>query len=240
MFDPDSASRLIFLLGTGSVGASVGSFLNVCVYRIPAGLTVTAPRRSFCPHCRHQVAAHDNIPVLSWLWLRGRCRFCRSPISIWYFLVELLCGLGAAFAFAKGGLAEAGSFLLFFSLLCVALRTRHSKYQPGALLLMWLVCAVSLVLLQRQITIMTTPATILTSIAAGLLISTRWVNFRGTDWKQKLVVICATLGCGGLISLILAAVFLLTSRLGKRSRHLIGLNDALLLAGVCVGPLMRF
>ena len=158
MFDPDSASRLILLLGTGSVGASIGSFLNVCVYRIPVGLTVTEPRRSFCPHCRHQVAAHDNIPVLSWLWLRGRCRFCKSPISIWYFLVELLCGLGAAFAFAKGGLAQAGSFLLFFSLLCVALRTRHSKYQPGTLLLIWLVCAVSLVLLQRQITIMTTPS----------------------------------------------------------------------------------
>jgi hypothetical protein len=154
--------------------------------------------------------------------------------------VELLCGLGAALAFAKGGLAEAGSFLLFFSLLCVALRTRHSKYQPGTLLLMWLACAVSLVLLQRQITIMTTPATILMSAAAGLLISSRWINFGGTGWKQKVVVICATLGCGGLISLILAAVFLLTSRLGKWSRHLIGLNDALLLAGVCVGPLMRF
>jgi hypothetical protein len=156
--------------------------------------------------------------------------FAGRPISIWYFLVELLCGLGAALAFAKGGLAEAGSFLLLFSLLCFALRTRHSKYQPGTLLLMWLACAVSLVLLQRQITIMSTPATILMSAAAGLLISSRWINFGGTGWKQKVVVICATLGCGGLISLILAAVFLLTSRLGKWSRHLIGLNDALLLA----------
>src|SRR5258708_9874224 len=155
MFDPDSVSRLILLLGTGSVGASIGSFLNVCVYRIPVGLTVTEPRRSFCPHCRHQVAAHDNIPVLSWLWLRGRCRFCKSPISIWYFLVELLCGLGAAFAFAKGGLAQAGSFLLFFSLLCVAFRTRHSKYQPRPLLLIWLGCAVCLVLLLGHITLLT-------------------------------------------------------------------------------------
>jgi leader peptidase (prepilin peptidase)/N-methyltransferase len=141
MFDPDSACNLIFLLGTGSVGASIGSFLNVCVYRIPVGLTVTEPRRSFCPHCRHQVAARDNIPVLSWLWLRGRCRFCKSPISIWYFLVELLCGLGAALAYAKGGIVEAGGFLLLFSLLCVALRTRHSRYQPGTLLLMGLACA---------------------------------------------------------------------------------------------------
>jgi hypothetical protein len=154
--------------------------------------------------------------------------------------VELLCGLGAAFAFAKGGLAEAGSFLLLFSLLCVALRTRHSKYHPGTLLLMWLVCAVSLVLLQRQITIMTTPATILTSVGAGLLISSRWANFGGTDWKQKLVVICATLGCGGFISLILAAVFLLAKSVGGLSKRFIGLSDALLLAGVCVETLMRF
>jgi len=238
MFDPDSASRLIFLLGTGSVGASIGSFLNICVYRIPVGLTVTEPRRSFCPHCRHQIAAHDNIPVLSWLWLRGRCRFCRSPISIWYFLVELLCGLGAALAYAKGGIAEAGSFLLLFSLLCVALRTRHSKYQPGTLLLMGLVCAVSLVLLQRQITLMPSPISILMSIAAGLLIASRWTNFGGTDWKQKLVVICATLGCGGLISLILAAVFLLTTRFGKWSTRFAGFADALLLAGVCIGSVL--
>jgi len=240
MLDPDSVSRLILLLGTGSIGASIGSFLNVCVYRIPVGLTVTEPRRSFCPHCRHQVAALDNIPVLSWLWLRGRCRFCKSPISIWYFLVELLCGVGAALAYLEGGIAEAGSFLLLFSLLCVALRTRHSKYQPGSLLLMWLVCSVSLVLLQRQITIMTTPATILTSVGAGLLISSRWTNFGGTDRKQKLVVICATLACGGLISLILAAVFLFSSRLDNWTKRLSEFNDALLLAGVCFGSLIRF
>jgi len=240
VFDPDSVSRLILLLGTASIGASVGSFLNVCVYRIPVGLTVTEPRRSFCPHCRHQVAAHDNIPVLSWLWLRGRCRFCKSPISIWYFLVELLCGLGAALAYFKGGIAEAGSFLLLFSLLCVALRTRHSGYQPGAILLMGLACTISLMLLQRQITLMPSPITILMSIAAGLLIASRWTNFGGTDWKQKLVVICATLGCGGLISLILATVFLLTSRFGKWSTRLAELADALLLAGVCAAPLLRF
>src|SRR5258708_14055721 len=82
MFDPDSACNLIFLLGTGSVGASIGSFLNVCVYRIPVGFTVTEPRPSFCPHCRHQVSAHVNIPVLSLLWRSGRARFSTSPLSL--------------------------------------------------------------------------------------------------------------------------------------------------------------
>src|SRR5260221_13218871 len=99
MFDPDSVSRLILLLGTGSVGASIGSFLNVCVYRIPVGFTVTEPRRSFCPHCRHQLAAHDNTPGLSLLWLRGRRRVCESPVSIWYLLAELFFGLGARLAY---------------------------------------------------------------------------------------------------------------------------------------------
>jgi prepilin signal peptidase PulO-like enzyme (type II secretory pathway) len=240
MLNPDSVSRLILLAGTGAIGASIGSFLNVCVYRIPIGLTVTEPRRSFCPSCHHQVEARDNIPVMSWLWLRGQCRYCRAPISIWYFLVELLCGVGAVLAYLKGGIPEAGSFLLLFSLLCIALRTKHSKYQPGALLLIWLACAVSLVLLQRQITMMTSPATILTSAAAGLLISSRWINSSGTSWKQKLVIICATLGCGGLISSILAAVFLLTKSFDGWSKRFNGLNDALLLAGVCVGPLMMF
>lgn len=240
MLDPDYFSRLILMLAAGAIGASIGSFLNVCVYRIPIGLTVTQPRRSFCPSCDHQVEARDNIPVLSWLWLRGKCRYCKSPISVWYFLVELLCGLGAALAFARGGIAAAGSFLLLFSLLCLALRIRHSKYRPGTVLLMGLVCAVSLVLLQRQITLVTTPATILFSVVAGLLIASRWTNFGGTDWKQKMVVICATLGCGGLISVILAAIFLLNSRLDSWTKRLSGLNDALLLAGVCVGSLMRF
>src|ERR1700756_2206654 len=117
MLGPDSVSRLILILGAAAIGASVGSFLNVCIYRIPIGLTVNQPPRSFCPACGHMVEARDNIPVLSWLWLRGRCRYCKSRISIWYFLVELLRGLGAALAYFKGGIAEAGSFLLVFSLL---------------------------------------------------------------------------------------------------------------------------
>jgi prepilin signal peptidase PulO-like enzyme (type II secretory pathway) len=240
MFDRDSLSRLILLLGTGAIGASVGSFLNVCVYRIPIGLTVTEPRRSFCPSCHHQVEARDNIPLLSWLWLRGKCRYCKSPISVWYFLVELFSGVGTALAFAKGGFAAAGSFVLLFSLLCIALRTRHSGYQLGTLFLMVLICAVSLVLLERRMTLLTTPITILTSMLGGLLIASHWKAFAETNWRQTVVIICAALVCGGLISLILAAVILLSDRFSDWSKRFAGLDDALLLAGVCAGPLMRF
>ncbi len=69
------------------VGGCVGSFLNVVVYRLPAGMNVSWPG-SHCPQCKHPIRAYDNIPVLAWLWLRGRCRDCREPISFRYPLVE--------------------------------------------------------------------------------------------------------------------------------------------------------
>lgn len=70
-----------------AVGACVGSFLNVVVYRLPAGLSVVSPP-SRCPNCEKKLAAYDNVPVLGWLWLRGKCRYCKNPISIQYPLVE--------------------------------------------------------------------------------------------------------------------------------------------------------
>ena len=74
----------------GLFGAVIGSFLNVCIVRWgaePKQSVVRPPSR--CPHCGKRLAWHDNIPVLSWLLLRGRCRGCREPISIQYPLVEL-------------------------------------------------------------------------------------------------------------------------------------------------------
>ena len=79
----------------GVVGLFVGSFLNVVIYRTPRGLSVASPR-SFCPVCERQLSWWENVPVVSWIALRGRCRTCRQPISIRYPLVEL--ATGAAFA----------------------------------------------------------------------------------------------------------------------------------------------
>ena len=75
------------------LGAVVGSFLNVCIYRMPLDLSVNEPRRSFCPACKQQLKWHQNIPLLSWLFLRGRCANCGSRIAFRYFAVELLTGL---------------------------------------------------------------------------------------------------------------------------------------------------
>ena len=75
-----------------AVGAAIGSFLNVCIGRWPEGLSVVKPR-SRCPKCGHQIKASENIPILSWLMLRGKCSNCHERISIQYPIVELLVGL---------------------------------------------------------------------------------------------------------------------------------------------------
>ncbi len=81
------------LLATGifGLGLAFGSFLNVCIYRLPRGLSVVRPG-SACPHCGKFIRFYDNIPVLSWLFLRGRCRACSARISPRYLVVELLTG----------------------------------------------------------------------------------------------------------------------------------------------------
>jgi leader peptidase (prepilin peptidase) / N-methyltransferase len=73
-------------------GLLVGSFLNVLIARLPEGESLVHPG-SRCPHCGHPVRPYDNVPVLSWLWLRGRCRDCGQPISARYPLVEALTGV---------------------------------------------------------------------------------------------------------------------------------------------------
>ncbi len=74
------------------LGLAFGSFLNVCVYRLPRDLSVVRPG-SACPNCKKPIRFYDNIPVLGWLFLRGRCRDCKAPISPRYLVVELLTGL---------------------------------------------------------------------------------------------------------------------------------------------------
>ena len=72
------------------IGATVGSFLNVCIYRLPLNLSIKQPRRSFCPHCKTPIPWYQNIPLASWLLLRGRCAHCSAPIRFRYFGVELI------------------------------------------------------------------------------------------------------------------------------------------------------
>jgi len=79
--------KWFWLLFLAAYGGCVGSFLNVVIYRLPEGKGLVTPRSS-CPKCGHPLAWYDNVPVLGWLWLRGKCRYCKAPISIQYPLVE--------------------------------------------------------------------------------------------------------------------------------------------------------
>lgn len=104
------------------LGAVIGSFLNVCIYRIPRGESVIFPP-SHCPHCLRQLGPLDLIPIFSWLFLRGKCRYCAGTITARYPFVELLTALlfaQAAYmaptgvAFTEGALAAACLVVIFF------------------------------------------------------------------------------------------------------------------------------
>ncbi len=110
----------IFYGSVLAFGLVVGSFLNVVIHRVPLGLSIVSPR-SRCPGCETQIAAWDNIPILSYVILRGACRHCHTPISLRYPLVELLTGLlFVAMAWRFGPTLEALIFMGFCSALVVA------------------------------------------------------------------------------------------------------------------------
>jgi leader peptidase (prepilin peptidase)/N-methyltransferase len=94
-----------------SFGLCVGSFLNVCIYRIPASKSIVHPR-SMCPQCGHPIRAYDNIPLLSYLWLKAKCRDCGAPVSLRYPVVEFLGGLFAVASFLKFGLST-GALIVY-------------------------------------------------------------------------------------------------------------------------------
>ena len=84
--------KVIILVWSIFLGFTIGSFLNVCIYRLPKGISIVFPG-SLCTKCKNSIAWYDNIPILSYLILRGKCRKCENKISIRYVLVELFSGL---------------------------------------------------------------------------------------------------------------------------------------------------
>ena len=135
---------IMWVLIAGVLGLLVGSFLNVVILRLPARLDAQwrqeahevlgletrssealppgiVRESSHCPHSKHPLAAYDNIPLFSWLWLRGRCRYCHAPISIQYPLVELLTAVLSAVLVWKCGLTWTAVTGLFLTWSLVAL-----------------------------------------------------------------------------------------------------------------------
>lgn len=148
----------VFAFSCGFLGLMVGSFLNVVIHRLPKmmerdwhsqcaelrgedvpesePLSLAKPR-SRCPNCGHAITALENIPVISWLVLRGRCSGCRAPISARYPIVEALTGLLTAFAAAHfgPGWAAAGAILLIWSLIALTFIDVDTQLLPDAITL---------------------------------------------------------------------------------------------------------
>src|SRR5215468_9708092 len=103
-------------------GCMVGSFLNVVIHRLPLGQSIVSPP-SHCPHCKYSIPWYLNVPLVTWLSLRGKCKNCGAPISIRYFLVEFLTGvtfLGCWLAFGQSSAWVALVYSVFLAGLIVA------------------------------------------------------------------------------------------------------------------------
>ncbi|HEV8121901.1 MAG TPA: prepilin peptidase, partial [Candidatus Polarisedimenticolia bacterium] len=136
---------LLFQALAFGVGACIGSFLNVCIHRLPRGLSIVTPR-SACPGCGRPIAWYDNIPILSWLLLRGRCRGCRMPIAARYPIVEA----ATALLFLALAMARGFSFAFFeaaaFGAAIVALILIDAEHQllPDAITLPMIAAGIAL------------------------------------------------------------------------------------------------
>jgi prepilin signal peptidase PulO-like enzyme (type II secretory pathway) len=234
---PDFAQQMLMTATAGMLGASVGSFVNVCIYRWPRGLSVCAPKRSFCPCCKEPIRALDNIPVLSWLLLGGRCRRCRSAIPVSYFLIELFSGLGAGLAYARYGWVAAICFMIQFGLLCTLLRSTsdRSAVRPGSVSLLAL-ATLSLLAAQGGYRVMAYP---LQTLVLGIIIG-GWISMqRRTGWLVCLVCICAGFAAGPVgIALSVLALGAFCLWLPKSARFPSYVDLALLFA-VCLEPVWR-
>jgi leader peptidase (prepilin peptidase)/N-methyltransferase len=131
-------------------GLVIGSFLNVVVYRLPRHESLATPG-SHCPSCNSPVKPYDNVPVLSWLWLRGHCRNCAHPISLRYPAVELLTGLLAVtVVIAKNSTTEVAlGLVLAVALVPVALIDLENRIIPNVILAPAAVAAVAIGALTR-------------------------------------------------------------------------------------------
>ncbi len=118
--DAPAAYELLFRVFAFVLGAAIGSFLNVCIYRLPLDLSINQPRRSFCPACKTPIPWHQNLPLLSWLFLRGKCARCGSKIAFRYFLVELLTALLFLAVWVAFPWPVALAYWVFVALLLVA------------------------------------------------------------------------------------------------------------------------
>lgn len=183
--------------------ACLGSFFNVCIWRMPRHESIAWPG-SHCPGCGHPLGLFDNIPVLSWLFLRGRCRYCRKPITPRYLVVELLTAfLFTALVWWHGPTPLALAYVVFSGMLVIGTFIDIEHY-----------------ILPDRIT--------LGALAAGLLASALWPALHGaSSWRDGLLASAAGAALGGGLLLLVGFVGKLALR-----KDAMGLGDVKLLAAI--------
>ncbi len=194
-----------------AVGAAVGSFLNVCIVRLPRKLSLVKPG-SHCPHCQSPIRFYDNIPLLSYLVLRGKCRNCKARISARYFLVEGLSGLMALALFKTFGLSpEFLVYFIFFSALLVIIFIDLDTWTiPDVITLPGVVAGVAASFLLPHLNLwqsllgLLTGGGVLFLVAMGYQLLRKREGMGGGDIKL-LAMIGAFLGLPGVIYTLLAS-----------------------------------
>jgi leader peptidase (prepilin peptidase)/N-methyltransferase len=193
-------------------GMCIGSFLNVCIYRLPSSTSIINPSRSFCPQCNSAIQFYDNIPVLSYLWLKGRCRNCKAPISPRYPLVELLTGILAIAILLMFGLTLEGVvyFVFMSSLLVITFIDIDHKIIPDIISLPGIPIGLAASLVLPAMTFKSSLLGLLAGGGSLLLVAwtysliTRKEGMGGGDIKL-LGMIGAFIGWKGVIFTIFAA-----------------------------------
>lgn len=235
----------MIILTLAVLGLAFGSFANVYFYRLPDNLSLFKPN-SFCPHCRHSIAYRDNIPVISYLLLGGKCRYCHTPISWQYPVVELLCGLlfmAVAVKFRTYPISYLAVFLLFaFVLFLIAgidLITYFKNDRQYGIIpdhLLWILVAASIAFspLNPYLDQRWWMCWVSGMGMAAFMLSMRWIFQRilkqealGLGDVKLLTVIASFLGWqGGITALIAASVLGTLVSLGLMAMKKVQLRSA--------------
>src|SRR5919106_590285 len=174
---------MMFYLLAFILGALVGSFLNVCILRIPSGTSIVSPP-SHCPSCKTAISFYDNVPLISYLILRGRCRACGARISPRYFVVEFLTAVFAVALFDRFGLGFSffASFVFVAALIVISFIDLDVRIVPDVISLPGIVVGLVLsvigyFVIRNESTILPSPVSSILGVLAGggFLLATAWL-----------------------------------------------------------------
>lgn len=236
---------MVILIVPFLFGAAIGSFLNVCIYRVPLGLSIVSPP-SACPGCGKKIAFYDNIPILSYLLLGGRCRGCGSKISARYPLIEAATGLLASALVYKFGLGPELFVYFVFASALIVITFIDLKYQiiPDVISLPGIALGFAASFVTSEPGVVNSIIGILIgggllyAIASAYYLVTKHEGMGGGDIKM-LAMIGAFTGWKGVLVTILAGSFsgaLIGGALmlfsGKGSRHAIPFGPFLALGAL--------